>query len=356
MKQKSSKNSGVAQQAGINTQLVHAIRQLIPRQQDLAKILIELLHLSNSAVYRKISGEVPFTLDETAVIMRHFRISVDNMILGGSESSGMRFRPLYDPVKSALDYYERAFLSLKRSAQIGDNPVLYVALTEIAPFHYMHFPELTVFQILIWSRLGARWSDIESSNFQLETYAELPQLKQVSADFLNWYAQVPSVEFFSNNIINTNLEALLYYAGQSVFADSQTPFLICDQLEACIRHIAHTAKLGTKNRLGDDTLKNKPQASFTLYYDPMPAYVANILIKSDPFSTIFTTLDFPNFLVSTSPNMTAYMEGWFERTKTHCVRISGEGELMLNQLLQLMLKKIDNVRQRIQLNQYSTLQ
>jgi BetR domain len=331
----------------ISFQLIQAIRQMLPNKKDLAKTLSEILHLSNSAVYRKISGEVPFTLDETSVIMRHFRISVDNMILGGTESAGMRFRPLYDPVKSALDYYERALISLQRCAQIGNSPVLYVALTEIAPFHYLYFPELTAFRTVIWHFLGIRWSDIEYDTFKLETYAEQPQLKQISTDYLNWYVQIPSIEFISSNMLSNNLEALLHYSGQSIFIDPKTPLLICDQLEACVKHTFLMAKYGKKSKLGQEGTNLKSGAPITLFHDPMPAYIANVMIKSDTYSTVFTTLDYPNFLVSTSPNMTGYMEDWFERTKEHCFRISGEGEMMRNQLLQSMLKKIDLTRQQI---------
>ncbi len=351
MAEKQSELKQVPNKFDISLQLVQAVRRLLPRQKDLAKVLADLLHLSNSAVYRKMSGEVPFTLDETSVLMRHFRISVDNMILGGSESSGMRFRPLYDPVKSALDYYERAFLSLKRSTQIGDKPIMYLALTELAPFHYLNFRELTVFQTLIWSRLGARWSDIETSDFHFENYAEQPQFEQISTDFLEWYLKIPSVEFISGNIINTNLEALLHYSGQSIFEDQRTPFLICDQLDAYVRHIFHMAKHGVKFRLGAEVKNEGTNAPITLFYDPMPAYVAHILIKSEPFSTIFSTLDYPNFLVSTSPNMAVYMDGWFERIKEHCFRISGEAEMIRNQLMHQMIKRIDLTRQQIKLRQ-----
>jgi hypothetical protein len=350
MAQKLSEGGRVMNKYGISFQLIQAIRELLPNKKDLAKTLSELLHLSNSAVYRKISGEVPFTLDETSVIMRHFRISVDNMILGGTESSGMRFRPLYDPVKSALDYYERALLSLQRCAQIGNNPVLYVALTEIAPFHYLHYPELTAFRTLIWNFLGIRWSDIEYSTFKVETYAEQPRLKQISTDYLNWYVQIPSIEFISSNMLNNNLEALLHYSGQSVFIDPKTPLLICDQLDAYVKHILQMAKHSKKSKPGQEGANLKSGAAMTMFHDPMPTYIANIMVKSDPYSTVFTTLDYPNFLVSTSPNMTGYMEDWFERTKEHCYRISGEGEMIRNQLLQSMLKKIDVVRQQIKMS------
>lgn len=48
----------------LNTGLIEAIKEKIPANSNLANVLIDILFIGREAVYRRLRGEVPFTLTE----------------------------------------------------------------------------------------------------------------------------------------------------------------------------------------------------------------------------------------------------------------------------------------------------
>lgn len=60
----------------INDDLVKAIKEKTSNGST-AAILSDILYLNSEAIYRRLRGQVPFTLDETIKICRHLNISLD---------------------------------------------------------------------------------------------------------------------------------------------------------------------------------------------------------------------------------------------------------------------------------------
>ena len=64
----------------LNTGLVNAVREKLPSKENLANTLMDILYIGKEAIYRRLRGEVPFTLTEAAIISRKLGISLDKMI------------------------------------------------------------------------------------------------------------------------------------------------------------------------------------------------------------------------------------------------------------------------------------
>lgn len=46
----------------LNTGLVNAVREKLPSKDNLANALMDILYIGKEAIYRRLRGEVPFTL------------------------------------------------------------------------------------------------------------------------------------------------------------------------------------------------------------------------------------------------------------------------------------------------------
>ena len=64
----------------LNTGLVNAVREKLPSKDNLANALMDILYIGKEAIYRRLRGEVPFTLTEATIISRKLGISLDKMI------------------------------------------------------------------------------------------------------------------------------------------------------------------------------------------------------------------------------------------------------------------------------------
>ena len=64
----------------LNIGLIEAAKEKMPTGTNLANTLMDILYIGKEAIYRRLRGEVPFTLAEAAVISRKMGISLDKMI------------------------------------------------------------------------------------------------------------------------------------------------------------------------------------------------------------------------------------------------------------------------------------
>lgn len=59
---------------------IKIIKESMPGNQNLAFFLMDILPIGREAVYRRIRGEVPFTMPEMAIIADRLNLSIDNLI------------------------------------------------------------------------------------------------------------------------------------------------------------------------------------------------------------------------------------------------------------------------------------
>lgn len=64
----------------LNKGLIEAIREKLPSNSNMANALMDILFIGREAIYRRLRGEVPFTLTEAAIISRKLGLSLDNMV------------------------------------------------------------------------------------------------------------------------------------------------------------------------------------------------------------------------------------------------------------------------------------
>lgn len=64
----------------LNIGLIEAIKEKIPANSNLANALMDILFIGREAIYRRLRGEVPFTLAEAAIISGKLGVSLDKMV------------------------------------------------------------------------------------------------------------------------------------------------------------------------------------------------------------------------------------------------------------------------------------
>ena len=92
---------------GIVNELITAMKERIPKGQNLANSLADILYMGKEAVYRRLRGEVAFTIDEVALLSKKLGISIDQ-IIGNHLSNRVTFdmNLLHSPntLESYYDY------------------------------------------------------------------------------------------------------------------------------------------------------------------------------------------------------------------------------------------------------------
>lgn len=136
----------------LNTNLIEVMKEKIPDGVNLANTLMDILYIGKEAVYRRLRGEVPFTLNEASIISKKLGVSLDQ-IVGISYTNNAMFDlnllHYSDPIKTyykILDHYLELFESLR------DDPTseLSTASNMIPQTYYLKYDSLSKFRLFKW--------------------------------------------------------------------------------------------------------------------------------------------------------------------------------------------------------------
>ena len=70
-------------------ELISTMREVTPKEGNLANVLMDILCMSKEAIYRRLRGEVAFTFSEVAIIASQLGISLDKIIGTSFKSNAM---------------------------------------------------------------------------------------------------------------------------------------------------------------------------------------------------------------------------------------------------------------------------
>ena len=108
-----------------NANLIEAMKEKLPLKGQLADMLMDTLYIGKEAVYRRLRGEVPFTLQESALISRKLGISLDK-IIGLSFKSNAMFNinivDYDDPFESYYNILEKYVSLINTMPDDPDDP------------------------------------------------------------------------------------------------------------------------------------------------------------------------------------------------------------------------------------------
>lgn len=137
---------------GIVNELITAMKERIPKGQNLANSLADILYMGKEAVYRRLRGEVAFTIDEVALLSKKLGISIDQ-IIGNHLSNRVTFdmNLLHSP-NTLESYYE----IISRYQQIfdyvkGDDTTEVYTASNLLPFTlYSSYEYMSKFRLCRW--------------------------------------------------------------------------------------------------------------------------------------------------------------------------------------------------------------
>lgn len=136
----------------LNTGLINLMKEKIPDGVNLATLLMDTLYIGKEAVYRRLRGEVPFTLAEAAVISQKLGVSLDK--LTGENFSGNAMFKLNiinyeDPIETYYTIVDNYVNIFKEYAKEPDTE--FATASNIVPQTlYLKYEMMSKFRLFKW--------------------------------------------------------------------------------------------------------------------------------------------------------------------------------------------------------------
>ena len=314
--------------------LFQRIRELLSPGKTLVDEIAETLHLSEDSAYRRIRGETPLVLEEAALLCRRFNLSLDGLF--GVDEDCVVFRNM-EPGKGSFDF--KAYLTtiaqqINALAACRQKSIVYES-NDVPLFHQFSSKALLAFRYFFWMRTVFRHPDFQ------HTYSAArltPDIEEMAAEILSVYAQIPSVEIWNTECVNSTLVQVNHYYETGVITKKDAASVYAGLREA-LEHLEQQAYYGCKFRTGQSP-RNKKE-NFQLFYNRVGLGDNVILTLHDGGKTLYLNYDALNYMVTGNNKFCDKVYEQMQNTMRRSTLISGVAEKQRNMFFNNLYAKLE---------------
>lgn len=325
---------------------IERIKEAVPKNISLVDEIADLLKLSNDSAYRRIRGESQLTIEEIAVICKHFKISFDDFI-NSHDNSFVSFS--HHQLSSHVNTFKEYLTNMKKNISTmlkypeDDRQIIYAA-EDIPVFQNFAHPHLTAFKIFYWNKSILNSRGYEDKKF--ETAHIDKELLEIAADIYSLYSKISSIEIWSDDTANSTLKQIEFYWEAGAFKSKQDALLVCEELQTMLTRISKQAELNIKL-----DANNKPASSeknFELYHSDV--MIGNNCVMTNMGNLKGAYISYHTFNVMLTNNVTFCNETdlWLKNLIKKSNLISGVAEKQrykyfkhINEMLKKLIEKIE---------------
>ena len=222
-----------------NSELIKAMNEKLPNGTNLANTLIDMLYLGKEAVYRRLRGEVPFTLAEAAMISQKMGVSLDKLAGTNVYSNAifdLNIIRQTDPLEtyySIVDNYVKIFRDLNHDP----SSELCTSSNMIPQTFYLKYELLSKFRMFKWIYQFEK-IDIEKHFEDIEI---VDKLLEKQREFVRESQEFQHTEYiWDNELFIYLINDIKYFASVHLISQEYVQKLkkellqLLNELEVCI--------------------------------------------------------------------------------------------------------------------------
>lgn len=320
------------------------LKSALPDHLSLVDELADLLQLSNDSAYRRIRCETALSIDELALLCKHFKLSFDAFI-SNNDTGFVTFS--YHRLNSGKDSYKDYLLNvlsdLKKMLQFDKKQIIYAA-EDVPLFYQFQHPALAAFKMFYWQKSIMTLPEFENKQFDMALLDT--EFLAITEQILDCYLQIPSIEIWSVETVNSTLKQIEFYWESGIFKNKIDALDICKHLGTMFDTIRKQAETNTKKLVNDglDTKNN-----YALYQSDIMIGTNCIMVETNGVKSSYMSFHTFNTMFTANAHFSQETDLWLNNLLKKSNLISGVAEKQryqffkqINDQLQKLKDKIDN--------------
>ena len=211
---------------------------------SLADELCDLLDISHDSAYRRIRGEKPLTLNELKRICERYHISLDQVLQLQNDAVVFHASDINRPVFLFIDYLKGMLQQFKYLNSFKERQMLYLC-KDLPIWQFYLFPELAIFKTFFWIKTLLNQPEYNRQLFSLSENS-LDECLEIGRQINREYNQVPCIELWNKESINSTLSQIQYCKDADIFKTRNDLEAVVDSFEKTLDHLEQQAEKGTK--------------------------------------------------------------------------------------------------------------
>lgn len=323
--------------SNIQHKFFNAIKEQLPAQTSLTDVIADVLNISTDSAFRKISGEKSLDIDELKTLSLHFRISVDEILKMDNPAIMFNSNAVEANIHFQFErYLQNLIKDLALVNSFEDKKIFYLN-KDFPIFHYFQYPELAAFKCFFWTRSIVNDPDYLKEKFSIEKY--LPAFKAAAEKINNLYYQIPSVEIWNLENINSTIHQIDYYRHSKAFTSPDDITTLYDCLYKTIVHIEAQAEAGYKFPLHNPAQKC---SSYEVYFNEFILGDNSIMACLNDKKIVYINHAVISYMTTTDERFCNFTENAFQNLIKRSTLISAINEKERIQFFNKMYEKIDS--------------
>lgn len=324
----------------LQQQFFSYLKSVIPPHLSMVDQLTELLGLSYDSVYRRIRGEKPLALNELKQICSHYHLSLDQVLQLQNDTVVFTAPDINHNGLPFEEYLKGVLRDLKHFNSFRQRKMLYLC-KDMTFFHFYLFPEFAAFKTFFWIKTILNHSNYNHKPFSLSEfpYEEYFALGQ---KIIEEYNQIPSVELWNFESINSSINQIQYYHDSGMFATKEDFELVADSLERTLEHLQLETEKGFKFLPGQSDLSFKAPLQF--YVNEVILGNNTILVELDGVRHSFITYNVLSYLITKDVRLNEKSFTTFNNILSRAHLISETGEKERNKFFRSLKDKVQGLK------------
>lgn len=318
------------------------IKYLKTKSQDNTSFVEEIasvLDIGYDAAYRRVNNKTNLSLEESVILARYYKISLNKLFEVGSQSTIIsELSPRIIDEKGLEAWFKESFNSIIPLTKIKGATIIYSA-KDIPVFHTLKDTYLSRYKMYVWLK------DVNVSMTKDKiTFDEF--IKTIPASLLQSafalgeaYNNVNITEMWSDTTINGTLQQILYYFKSGLLS-KELALNICDDLDNVINNLE-------KQTIQQSIIGSKNKSSYYLYKNDLHTMHNTIFVKTPHQKVFFQPYMVLTYLKIAHQQTCDVMLEFLEKQMTNSKLLVNAGEKDRSLFFSQMLHKVNKVRERI---------
>lgn len=291
---------------------IHIISEQLPQGVKLVDFISELIHLGKEACYRRIRGEVEFTLTEVVTIAKAMNINLTSLIIreGGDKITCNLRVSEGDSLERVYIRMMEAELNVLEGFEQKSKHTLHIACKELPELLYLASESLMKLRLMkIELNQGAL---IPTSFDKIEITSAIKQIQQ------RYWQALESFKltlYLAPDILNTLVYDIAYFYRINTLTNEEKT-LIQHELNEVLDLLS---LIGSTGKYKDKEIE--------LYLSYLGLDISHSYLKSDGLEATIVHLNSPNSILSFDPAFNKAQEHRISMIKRTSTLISLSGEL-----------------------------
>ena len=287
--------------AELQTAFLKQIKNQLPSHLALVDAIAEQLNLSNDSAYRRIRGEKHLTFDEIQILAAYFKISLDSFL--HLQNDALIFwgkninREQFD-----FENYLQGIVNQLGFFMPAKEKQMYSLNKDIPIFHHFMFPELAAFKCYFWSRYDLDYPKFNKGQFLIDDFIDI--FNKTGRKISDLYLQIPSVEIWNMDCINTTIRQIDYYRETRIFKSQEDIKTVYNCLEKLVNHIELQVECGYKFPYQKPQQENKVKYGF--YINDFFLGDNTTLVEIDGQKLVFISHNVINYMMTKNTEFIDY--------------------------------------------------